>query len=392
MPDEIKAQLEAQGEQLKGLSAALEKLMKQMEQEPAIRNSGHFSVDGGRADPAIKSFGDFLLAIRRGDAVRLKTIYNSVKDMSSETGTAGGYLVPTEFNTQLLQIAAQASYLLGGGGVQQFPVTAPAGTWPALDQFAAPTPGSGNTASAGRVTASKRAQGGAYGETQPQFEQIKYLVNDAASGAVQAPKELRVDSAVSIEALLRTLIGIALKSKLEYYILRGNGVGEPLGILNAPALVNVAPDNDNTFAFADAVEMVSRHKNVSGRPSIWVQHPGNIVDVAAFQVATSSPATLVTNLGGPLPRQLLGYGLVDSEHLPQNNNSGHVILIDPGAYALFVLGTMYIDFSEHVAFLNGLDTWRFGQRCDGQPWWKGVQTLADPQGNFTVSPFVNFND
>lgn len=374
------------------LSAVVERLTRHMQEEPAIRQAGYYTTDGGKADPSVKSFGDFLLAVRRGDATRLKAIYGAVKDMSSETGGAGGYGIPTTFNTELMQIAAQASYLLGASGVQQFQVGTPAGTWPALDQFAAPTAGAGNTALAARVTTSKRAQGGAYTETQPQLEQIKYLVNDACSGAVQAPKELRVDSAIAIDSLLRTLIGIAVQSKCEYYILRGNGVGEPLGIMNAPAAVGISPDTNSTFAFADAVEMVSRHKNVSGRPSVWVEHPGTIVDIAAFQVATSSPATLVTTLGGPLPRNLLGYGLVDSEHLAQMDNAGHIMLIDPGAYALFVLGGLYIDFSEHAAFLNGLDTWRFGLRCDGQPWWKGTVTLADPQGGFTVSPFVYFND
>jgi HK97 family phage major capsid protein len=375
--------------QVKGLGEQLDKVLKFMEEAPAIRNSGHFSQDGGRADKNVKSFGDFLMAVKRGDAVRLAEVYGSVKDMSSETGAAGGYLVPTEHHMQLMQIAGEQSYLLGPNGVFQQPVVAPAGTYPALDQFTAPTAGAGNTAEAGKLTAAKRAQGGAYAETQPEFEQIKYLVNDAASGMVQAPKELRQDVA-SLETLLKGLISIAVKSKLEYYILRGNGVGEPLGILNAPAAIGIDADVANTWDLDDAVEIVSRHKNVSGKPSVWAIHPGTIVDIAAMGI--SSVNGFIADPTQGLRQTLLGFGLVKSEHLPQPDNSGHALLMDPGAYVLFVLGQMYIDFSEHYAFANGLDSWRFGLRCDGQPWMKGKITLADPQGSYTVSPFVYNND
>jgi hypothetical protein len=42
--------------------------------------------------------------------------------------------------------------------------------------------------------------------------------------------------------------------------------------------------------------------------------------------------------------------------------------------------------------LNELGTWRFSQRQDGQPWLKNVITLADPQGSYTMSPFISHND
>lgn len=89
---------------------------------------------------------------------------------------------------------------------------------------------------------------------------------------------------------------------------------------------------------------------------------------------------------------ILGYQRVMSEHLPQANNSGDVILADLGAYNLFVREELYIDFSEHVGFLNGMDTWRFGMRVDGMPALKNSITLADPQGSYTVGPVVVHND
>ena len=69
-----------------------------------------------------------------------------------------------------------------------------------------------------------------------------------------------------------------------------------------------------------------------------------------------------------------------------------MILIDPKAYLLFERKGMTIDFSRHFAFTADQGTWRFTRRLDGQPWVPEAVTLADPQGGFTVSPYVKHND
>lgn len=116
-----------------------------------------------------------------------------------------------------------------------------------------------------------------------------------------------------------------------------------------------------------------------------------ITDIANFEVGTGG-SVLVSNPTGAVSPYLLGYPRATSEHLPQPDNTGCVVLADLGAYVLFEKGGLYIEFSEHANFSTGHDTWRFGMRCDGQPWMKNVITLADPQGSYTVSPFVKFND
>jgi HK97 family phage major capsid protein len=373
---------------LESLNEQLTRVLRYIEDAPAVKSTGYFTVDGGAADPQVKSLGDWLLAVMRGDEQRLRTIYRSTKSLNSDSGGAGGYTVPTEYSAQLLQVAVEQSQVLAR--VRRIPVNAPMGEYPALDQYLAPTAGSGNTAQAGGLKATKRAEGGSYTETEPQFQMIRYRLSDAASGMVKVTKELRMDSVAGIEAFLQNVIGVSVASKLEYYILRGTGVGEPLGILNAPAKIDITPDTNNSFAYADAVEMVGRFKAVAGAPT-WLYHPGLINDIAVFQIGTGG-AAFVNSMSAGMPMSLLGYPLISSEHLPQPDNSGCAILADLGAYLLFDKGGLYIEFSEHAAFTEGKDTWRFGIRCDGQPWMKSAITLADPQGSYSVSPFVSFND
>ncbi|MDX2141388.1 MAG: phage major capsid protein [Chloroflexota bacterium] len=373
---------------LESLNEQLNRVLRYIEDAPAIKSTGYFTVDGGAADLQVKSLGDWLLAVMRGDDQRLRTVYRSTKSLNSDSGGAGGYTVPTEYSAQLLQVAVEQSQVLAR--VRRIPVNAPMGEYPALDQYLAPTAGSGNTAQAGGLKATKRAEGGSYTETEPQFQMIRYRLSDAASGMVKVTKELRMDSVAGIEAFLQNVIGVSVASKLEYYILRGTGVGEPLGILNAPAKIDITPDTNNVFTYADAVEMVGRFKAVAGAPT-WLYHPGLINDIAVFQIGTGG-AAFVNSMSAGMPMSLLGYPLISSEHLPQPDNSGCAVLADLGSYLLFDKGGLYIEFSEHAAFTEGKDTWRFGMRCDGQPWMKSAITLADPQGTYTVSPFVSFND
>lgn len=368
-------------DKLTALSGQMDAVLKHIEDAPAIKNSGYVSQDGGRADANIKSFGDFLLSIQRNDTERLAKVYGS-KAMNIDSGASGGYIqVPPEFNARLLTIAQTTSPILGL--VQRVPVSSNSGTYPALDITVAPTAGVGNTALAGKVTTAKRAESGAYTETTPSFQEIKFRINDVASGYTKASKEMVVDSATAIEGLLTSLFGIAVAAKQEYYILRGNGVGEPLGILNAPAAVGITPDTNNAFAYADAIEMASRFKRLTGNAR-WVMHQSTLPDFAGSGWVQGQVVRTLSDLG---------YGeAIMSEHLPQADNSGHVLLADFGAYLLFEKGGLEISYSQHADFLNGNDVWRFSQRMDGQPWLKGAITQSDPQGSFTVSPFVYFND
>jgi len=362
-------------------------MLKRFENEPTLRNSGYTTMDGGTADPKNKSFADFLLAIMRKDDRRLKLIYSAVKDMSEGSAVAGGYLVPTEYLAPLLAIEAEVSAILPK--VTRVPVKGDHGVWPALDQYFAPTAGGGGTALAGRITATATAEKGALTETQPQLVELEYTVHKEG-GYVEVSNELIADSPMAIDTLLRRLFAIAIAAKKERHILRGSGAGEPLGVLNATCAVASTTTTDNVFAYADALKMKSRFKKIGGAP-IWVIHPGVWPDIGVFEVTSGSGGVFQANLQGALGSNLLGYPIVESEHMPQANGDD-VILGDFSAYVMFEREELTIAYSEHAAFVNDKGTWRFTSRFDGQPWLKSAITLADPTGSYTVSPFVYHDD
>src|SRR5512139_499635 len=225
--------------------------LKRFESEPALRNSGYTTVDGGTKDPNNKSFPDFLLAIMRKDDRRLRHVYHAAKDMSEGSGIAGGYLVPTEYLSPLLEVEAEVSPIIGR--CTRVPVKSDHGRWPALDQYFAPTAGGGGTALAGRISATATAEAVALTETQAQFTDLEFVIHKEG-GYVEVSNELIGDSPQAIDTLLRQLFAIAVASKKERHILRGSGAGEPLGILNAACTVACTTAGDNAFTYTDALE------------------------------------------------------------------------------------------------------------------------------------------
>lgn len=376
-------------EEIKALSAQVEKLTQiMMDNAPRYNRAGAvISETGGTSDPHVKSFGDWLTAVKLGDTSRLRAVYGSTKAQTEGSGAAGGFLVPEQFLPLLnrqLNLNSNIPNLVTTINVQS-----PSGKVPTLDYSVAPTAGSGETAEAAGVSTQSRAEGGAYAEETANFEMIQYTVNDSVSGYVRVSKELMEDYG-AIESILTQRIAIAKGSKVERDILRGSGVNEPLGVTNWAGIVNVNEDTDNTFAYEDALEMYTHLARFGGTP-VWVVHPSIWTEIGQFEVGTGG-AVLVNELDRSIPMSLLSFPVITSQHLPLIGSDYYALLCDFSAYYLFVRGGMYIDYSPHADFMNGNDTWRFGQRMDGKPAMTSSVELANPGTGYLLSPFVGINN
>ena len=370
----IKAQIDA-------FEANLAKIMGVLENTSAAK-AGYVTQDGGTKDANIKSFGDFLVAIKRGDEKRLSGIYGSVKDLGEGSGAAGGFLVPEEYSTNLLQVAAVQNQIYGR--VQHIPVTRESGTYPALDQYFTPTAGSGQTAFAGGVKGTFTAPGAQFQETEPSFSKLSWRLNKVG-GITEVENELIEDSPFAIEALLRGLFAVAIAARNERNILRGSGVGEPLGILNCEAAIGIDDTTTGDFKWDDVASMYSRFKSVGGSP-VWVIHPS--VWPKIMKMTNGSTAVWQANMQGAPANLLNGYPILVSEHMNQIDNTGSVLLADLSGYLFFEKSGLSIAYSDQVGFTRDVGVWRFRQRNDGRSWLLDAITLGDAQGSYSVSPFI----
>ncbi|MCK5564544.1 MAG: phage major capsid protein, partial [Planctomycetes bacterium] len=379
----------------KAISDQIAEILAALQDNSPGKSVGYISEVGGKDKDAQKTFGDFLVSVARGDMVRLNTIYGSYKSvgdtkaMNEGAGVGGGYTVPPAFRDTLLMMAAKSNDLRSKVTVASG--MAPRGEWPSLDQFITVTAGQGDSPYAGGIVARRVAENAAFAETEAAFKQIKWNL-EKVGGVTEVSNELISNSSESIDQLLSMLFALAIAQRREYYILRGNGAGEPLGILNAPCLVNVTPITNSVWTYDDALVMIAHFAEFLSEGQ-WLMHPSMIPDMGSFENGTGGSVLIVDQkndnvIGTPLLGKVTG----TSGHLPQANSSGCVILGDFSAYMLFEGKELEVAFSEHAKFEEDKGVWRFKQHLDGQPWLSGAITLPDPQGSYTVSPFVNFND
>ena len=377
-------------EKIEGKLADITSLLDSLAKSPSLKDSGYISPDSeGEERKAQKSFGDWLLAVRNGNESRLVKVYNTVKALGEQSGTTGGYMVPDEFERNLMQLAQDAAVVRPLATKLQ--VGSNRGSIPALNHTTAPTAGKGYSAFAGGVVASWTPEAGALTSTDPAFELIEYNINDLG-GYTLVSNQLIADSAFNVESILNMLFGRAIAAKEDYAFIRGTGAGEPLGILAAPCTIGVTTNADNTWAMADALNMLSRFQPVgAGMASIsWVMHRGVIPDMYAnFDVSQGGVDWVQPREG--LPGSLLGYPMRFSEHMPQDDYDD-VLLGDFAAYLILDRSGLEVEYSPHYRFINNQGTWKFNKRLDGQPWLSESITLADPQGSYTVSPFLYHDD
>jgi HK97 family phage major capsid protein len=100
------------------------------------------------------------------------------------------------------------------------------------------------------------------------------------------------DAAFGLEKFLFTLFGLAVTWYEEYAFLQGNGVGKPLGVLNAPASIatgNNAGKNGrqtaNAITFGDIAVMLSKFLpgSLAAGRGVWYASPTTMPQMLQLQ-------------------------------------------------------------------------------------------------------------
>jgi HK97 family phage major capsid protein len=335
------------------------------------------------------TFGGYLLAIRRGDAKALEAMgshwadwENTKAALTTQTGAQGGYTVPTDFLPALLHFATESAIVRKRATL--VPMASKSVQVPVLDVTTAPS--AGDTAFLGGVLARWTEEAGNINETEPAFKQIE-LTNHELMGYSKISNTLLADNAVGLETFLLTLFGRAIAWYEDYAFLRGNGVGKPLGILNATPLISVTRSGASAFALTDAANMMARLlPGWDPMHTVWAIHPTVLPKLMTMTDTASGHVVWIDNARDRPKMSLFGIPVETTEKLPALNTLGDVLLLDLQHYLLGDRQQIEIAFSEHVAFLNNQGVWRFVSRVDGQPWLRDKVTLADASS--TLSPFV----
>lgn len=360
------------------------------ERRPAVsRGAGPLRVPGPEASREFESFGEFLHSVRFRPGDPRLTFSEATRndgemtaEMRMDNDTQGGFMVPPRFVDTMLRVPAQEA--LVRPRAQVIPAGSPpdqAITMPALDQTGATQPDS----MFGGVTVAWIAEGASKPDTNALLRNITLTPHEVAGTMTVTDKLLRNWQAA--EAFLRDLLRQAVNGAEDYAFLRGTGVGQPLGAINAGAAYVQSRTTSNLVKYADLVNMVSRLMMRGGVNPVW----------SMAQSVLPQIATLVDPLGNYIFVQsardgfagtLLGYPVRWNNRAPALGTKGDVFLADWSYYLIKDGSGPFVAASEHVLFQSNKTMIKIFWNVDGAPW---LTAPIKEENGYEVSPFVVLN-
>jgi HK97 family phage major capsid protein len=355
-------------------------VMAQLLNDPIVARAGVVTPDGGAKDKEVKNFADYLAAVIRSDTKRLESVYE-VKAQVESSATSAGYMIPPQYASEIQGIAVEESIIRGGATVLN--PTAPEWKAPRMDQTIAPD---GSSAFLGGVKLYWTAEAGNIQSTSVKFDQIDLKAHKLAA-YMQVTSEVLQD-APALSGMLTRQFGLAKAWFEDYHFLQGNGVGKPLGILNAPATYSVTRQTSTDFTLQDATNMLARLPASSKRRAVWIIHQS--VEPKLMAMATSGNfVTFLPNLQNEPVMRLLGREVMFTEKIPELGTAGDVLLVDRSNYYIMDRQGTTVSTSDAPGFLTDETTIRMTSRLDGQPALNDKITLAS--GTYQVSPYVKLS-
>lgn len=344
---------------------------------------------GKSYDAEFENTADFMNSIWHQNSAgpdRWRQIRN---DYSSIEPSAGGFLVPERLRADLLRVALESAI-----------VRSRARTIP-MDSARVPFPTIDSTSNAstvfGGVSASWTEEGGTLAESEAKFGRI---VLDASKLAIRCdvPNELLQDSIISFAAFIDDILPQAISWFEDTAFMTGNGVGQPLGVLNSPALISVTKESGqiaDTIVWENIVKMYSRMLPASLGSAVWVANLDTFPELAtmSLSVGTGGSAIWLNNgIVGP-PMTILGRPVIFTEKVPTVGGAGsgkHINFIDFGYYLVGDRMQMRAESSAHFQFGTDQTVYRIIERVDGRGW---LQSAITPQNSTnTLSPFVSMGE
>jgi HK97 family phage major capsid protein len=360
------------------------------------------SLPGGRAQfteryPAA-SFGGFVKAVldakssvqRSGDARKvLADVYGVTEDdtaakaLGTQSGVTGAYLIPEQFIPSLMAVAQQKDALYGRAMV--IPADGGEIVVPALDHSG--TYAEGQSQYYGGVTITWGDDDAAATDTTPRLKQIRLKTN-SLKAKVRIKNSLLQRSAVTIDAVVTTLLGGAIGWARDYAMIRGSGIGRPLGALNAPACIDAA---GTALDYATLTAMEARTIPERDENYVWLIHTLRRNDVMALQQTNNTLVTFLPDLRGKPSTSLLGRPVVYTDKLPYTSGAANaadsVLLIDPTMIVCAEYQGIAIAVSDQVRFEDDETVFRVILSMDSQPWLTSAIAIGSGASD-TVSGYI----
>ena len=337
------------------------------------------------------SFGEFLQAVQRagtpGGHVDQRLMEQRATGLSEGIPSDGGFLVQQDFVAELFN----RTYMMGEitRRCRRFPISANSN---GLKMNAVSETSRATGSRWGGIRGYWKAEGAQKTASTPEFRQIVLDLKKLAV-LVYATDELLQDAA-ALETVVSQGASEEITFMTEDAVINGTGAGQPLGIMNAVALVSVAAEAGQaatTVVYENVLNMWSRMWARSRANAVWLvnQDVEPQLYTMALNVGTGGAPVYLPAAGASATpyATLFGRPVVPVEYCATLGTTGDILLVDFSQYALADKGGIQSAMSMHVNFLYDETVFRFVYRVDGQPLWNAALTPFSGSTN-TLSPYV----
>jgi HK97 family phage major capsid protein len=321
-------------------------------------------------------------------AKHFEPVRKAVQGMSEGVGTDGGVTVMPEFSNKIIDrvysndlLARTDSYTVAGNNMT-FLVNAETSR----------ATGSRH----GGLQAYSVGEGATITKSKPTLRALSMKLIKVGA-VVYLTDELIADGGQALEQWVARKVAEEFNFWIGDGLVNGTGVGQLLGILNAPSLVSVAKETGQTAATLQAeniVKMYSRFYAGNLGNSVWLhnQDIGPQLDLLTLGIGAAGIAVYMppNGLADAPYGTLRGRPLLPTEFNATLGTQGDLILADMGQIISITKGGIVQAVSMHVEFLTEQTALRFTMRLNARPWESAPITPYKGSSN-TQSNFVTLD-
>ena len=193
---------------------------------------------------------------------------------------------------------------------------------------------------------------------------------------VNASSEI-IDDGLGFEAQLQMAIKKSLSLGMDYYLLRGIGAGQPLGVLNSAGVISVAKESGqvaDTIVYENLTKMFSRMYSEGHARAIFIANPSTIPQLLTLSqaVGTGGNTIQVMTKGATTGFEILGRPVVFSSNMPALGEANDIIYVDLGAFSMGLRRDLRIEKSTIPGWTTDVVSYRVLVRFDGMGTWSKV--------------------
>ncbi|ODT50269.1 phage major capsid protein [Devosia sp. 63-57] len=342
-----------------------------------------------RGTNGFRHLGEFANAVRqasqRGGDMDPRLRNAAVSTYGNEgTGADGGFAVPADFRTEILAPVFNEDSLLAMTDRLQS----------SSNTITLPTDSTTPWQTSGGIQSYWTAEAGVKQQSKPALGETTLKLHTLAT-LVPVTEEL-LEDAPAMGAYLNRKAPEKMDFKVSDAIVRGTGVGMPLGFLNSPALVTVAAEagqTADTVNVTNLAKMWGRLPVSSRRTAVWLMHPDVEATLPLMSLANQPVYLPPGGVSGNMYGTLWGRPVIPHQVAETIGDLGDVMLVDLAQY-LTVTKTgggrdangIKSDVSIHLWFDQDMVAFRFTMRVAGQPWWPSA--IAQRDGANAQSPYI----